>query len=177
MNDYFNDDGTPVRMNPEAKEAWLAALESNQYSQGAGHLKRDDGSFCCLGLFAALQGCSFTPTQIENDDGDMVDGNDTEVLDPQGLGNVNESELLRDDYAERYGISPFMQSALSRLNDGTTISVYPSSTECELAFWRRLAASGIATMTENAASPHGTITIHPKRHNFTEIAAIIREYF
>lgn len=41
-------------MKPEIKEKWAAALESGKYTQGSGCLRRDDGSYCCLGVLTEL---------------------------------------------------------------------------------------------------------------------------
>lgn len=41
------------RMDPEIKERWCAALESEQYQQGQDWLRKDD-RFCCLGVLCDL---------------------------------------------------------------------------------------------------------------------------
>ena len=40
-------------MNPDIKQAWLAALRSGEYKQ-ARHALRRDGAFCCLGVICDL---------------------------------------------------------------------------------------------------------------------------
>ena len=40
-------------MNPEAKQAWVAALRSGEYQQGFGKL-RDTKGYCCLGVLCDL---------------------------------------------------------------------------------------------------------------------------
>lgn len=42
-----------VRMNPEIKAKWLAALRSGEYGQGKDCLK-GPGGFCCLGVLGDL---------------------------------------------------------------------------------------------------------------------------
>jgi hypothetical protein len=41
------------KMNPVAKELWLAALRSGEYTQGRGQLRIDD-TFCCLGVLCEV---------------------------------------------------------------------------------------------------------------------------
>lgn len=47
-----------VKMDPEVKAEWLAALRSGNYRQGRGYLRRNlgDGNegFCCLGIVCDL---------------------------------------------------------------------------------------------------------------------------
>lgn len=40
-------------MNKEIKDKWVAALESGEYEQGKGKLKRDN-KFCCLGVLTDI---------------------------------------------------------------------------------------------------------------------------
>jgi hypothetical protein len=42
-----------IRMNPHAKEVWLAALRSDEYAQTTGTLHDSEG-FCCLGVLCDL---------------------------------------------------------------------------------------------------------------------------
>ncbi len=47
----------PSVMNPEVKEAWVAALRSGKYDQGIGSLKSeasDTHLYCCLGVLCEL---------------------------------------------------------------------------------------------------------------------------
>lgn len=37
-------------MKEEVAKAWVAALRSGKYSQGRTALRKDDGTFCCLGV-------------------------------------------------------------------------------------------------------------------------------
>lgn len=41
------------KMNPVAKELWLAALRSGKYTQGTGSLLKD-GKYCCLGVLCEV---------------------------------------------------------------------------------------------------------------------------
>ena len=42
-----------MRMNPEVKTRWVAALRSGGYEQGKGYLSLN-GEFCCLGVLCEL---------------------------------------------------------------------------------------------------------------------------
>ncbi len=47
-----------MKLSPEQFDAWIAALESGNWSQATGRLRRDDESgfgYCCLGVLCALQ--------------------------------------------------------------------------------------------------------------------------
>lgn len=37
-------------MNKEAVKAWVADLKSGEFTQGKGHLKHTDNTYCCLGV-------------------------------------------------------------------------------------------------------------------------------
>ena len=41
-------------MNEEIKAAWVSALRSGEYEQGAGQLRGSDDKFCCLGVLCDL---------------------------------------------------------------------------------------------------------------------------
>lgn len=43
-----------LKLRPEVKTAWLAALRSGDYKQTSGMLQSEDGSFCCLGVLCDL---------------------------------------------------------------------------------------------------------------------------
>ena len=40
-------------MNPEIRDLWVDALNSGEYTQGYGALRKDD-NFCCLGVLSDL---------------------------------------------------------------------------------------------------------------------------
>lgn len=53
-------------MDPNIKAQWVAALRSDEYTQGDGYLKTLDGNYCCLGVLCDLavkQGVIPEPTQ------------------------------------------------------------------------------------------------------------------
>lgn len=46
-----------MRMNPEWKAKWVAALRSGEYQQGTGHLKEETEcgtKYCCLGVLGDI---------------------------------------------------------------------------------------------------------------------------
>lgn len=43
-----------MSMNPKIKAEWVAALRSGKYVQGKGMLRRESGSYCCLGVLCDL---------------------------------------------------------------------------------------------------------------------------
>lgn len=43
-----------VRMDPELKAKWVAALRSGQYPQGRDHLRTFEDQYCCLGVLTDL---------------------------------------------------------------------------------------------------------------------------
>ena len=47
-------------LTAKEKQDWIAALRSGDYAQGRGTMKRD-GRYCCLGVFAELQGVDIKP--------------------------------------------------------------------------------------------------------------------
>jgi hypothetical protein len=54
-------------MNKKLKAKWLRALRSGSYRQTSGELANEAGTrFCCLGVLADIQGCTWRPS----DDGD-----------------------------------------------------------------------------------------------------------
>jgi hypothetical protein len=180
---FDTDTGMPVRMSEAARGVWLAALERGDYNQSTGKLfKREENGYCCLGLFAKLQGCTFEPRLIPRTDSfgrtiGEYESDDVKVLSTDEHGDawdVNESELLLQAYADQFEISNFQQSVLSRLNDGTTTTIYKSDREYanKVAFWRQMDCVQ-ETVNESATS----ITFHPKPHSFAEIAAVIRKHF
>lgn len=44
-----------MRMNPEIKARWVAALRSGEYAQGAGELRSYNDKFCCLGVLCDIR--------------------------------------------------------------------------------------------------------------------------
>ena len=59
-----------MRMNPEVKAKWLAALRSGEYKQGRGRLRSANDEFCCLGvlcdLYAQETGKGWEPHGTDN---------------------------------------------------------------------------------------------------------------
>jgi hypothetical protein len=64
-----------MKMNPDVKAKWVAALRSGEYKQGPEWLQGESGCFCCLGVLC-------------------------DILDPEGWHGTKhrgEDELPRDE--------------------------------------------------------------------------------
>lgn len=79
-NTYYSTDHTmsfpPVffthlRMDPEEKEEWIAALLSGEYEQGTRVLRRVDGAACCLGVYCEIKDI---PKFVSYEEAFMQDG-------------------------------------------------------------------------------------------------------
>jgi hypothetical protein len=44
-----------IKLNPEVKEKWCAALESGKYAQAKGALRTAEGGYCCLGVLCDVR--------------------------------------------------------------------------------------------------------------------------
>ena len=104
-------------MNERIKKIWIDALESGDYAQAEGTLRRDD-TFCCLGVLCDLFSKEQDePWVVENDSEnheERYDGYDapywsyyqqsdvlpTEVRDWAGLANSNPICLDNDNLAD-----------------------------------------------------------------------------
>jgi hypothetical protein len=51
-----------MKMDPEVKAVWTAALRSGKYQQGSGALRCIDDRFCVLGVLADLLGAQWEPS-------------------------------------------------------------------------------------------------------------------
>jgi hypothetical protein len=51
-------------MNAQKKADWVAALRGGNYKQGTNRLKKQDGTFCCLGVLCDL----YDPNRWEAED-------------------------------------------------------------------------------------------------------------
>lgn len=49
-------ENTENKLPPDFKAKWIAALRSGEYKQGRMKLLSDDGSYCCLGVYARVCG-------------------------------------------------------------------------------------------------------------------------
>jgi hypothetical protein len=88
-------------MNAELKQKWLAALRSGEYKQCRTSLRKQDNSFCCLGVLYDVSGTSWEPRQ---DFGDYI-SSDGEVV------------FLSEEMLAATGISQDEQNILWRMND------------------------------------------------------------
>jgi len=64
-----------MKMNPEVKAKWVAALRSGEYKQGTDHLRTNAGCFCCLGvlvdIYAKGHGMTFGQVHDAREDNDL----------------------------------------------------------------------------------------------------------
>ena len=92
-------------MNRKTKTAWVRALRSGKYRQGAGALRNRDSEFCCLGVL-----CHISPlVKIKQHAGDF----DVTYTDGASVS----SSKIPSWYRERLGITRDEQDALVSLND------------------------------------------------------------
>lgn len=175
-----------MKIEPSAKEAWLAALESGDFPQGRGALYRPGTGrgYCCLGLFAKLQGASFEPIMETQDIVDEDDEPGTIEIERGDWActvewgyfsrdsDINDSELLNEAWAQAYGITRDHQDLLSRLNDGGEWTIRAHHGMYALA-------RSLADKDEPAPSHAGIDSrlLTFSKHSFASIAAIVREHF
>lgn len=81
------DGGDVVRMDPEVKAKWVAALRSGEYAQGDGQLRSVSNRFCCLGVLCDIH--------AKESSGEWV-----------GCGYMGETMILNDEVAAWAGL-PF----------------------------------------------------------------------
>ena len=93
-----------MKMNPEVKQRWLAALRSGFYQQGKHSLSKG-GAFCCLGVLCDLHSKE-TGTQWLAREGDNMYFDDTSYVPEHifswaGIASNNPLDLatLNDDGA------------------------------------------------------------------------------
>lgn len=172
-----------MKIDPTAKAAWIAALDSGQFPQAKGKLlanTADGGGYCCLGVFAKVQGCEFSFAEIdgEDDDGDpaTIQADECTIqqpLDPVAgtFGDLNVNEMLAQDYADQFGISEAHQGLFTHLNDGGEMKLAPGDPMFELA--RKLCVS--ERQSVSIATEDRLFKFNP--HTFAEISKIISENF
>lgn len=95
----------------ENRKLWVAALRSDEYTQGAGCLKTADGNYCCLGVLCKIAGIQEVHPRNNTT---LYDGNDT--LAPQ---SAMDFVGLRDSGGEfDNNGTDIPQNSLWNLNDG-----------------------------------------------------------
>jgi hypothetical protein len=163
----------------ETKDRWLPLLESGEVKQASGALFNDCiHGYCCLGVYAKACGARFFREEIpvETSDGEInepqydVAGDITIEIDSERWGHLdlNNNELLDEDWANDQGISPDVQKFLSSLNDGCAgIAVKLDSPLIDL--WRK------HSVHTKDSSVSGCMSFSVRQHSFAEIARIIRE--
>lgn len=58
-----------MKLNPEVKADWLAALRSGEYPQGRRQLKTTQGSYCCIGVLCDISGMGVWSPEADEDCG------------------------------------------------------------------------------------------------------------
>jgi hypothetical protein len=147
---------------------WLLALEQGDYEQTSEHLCALDRStgkvtgYCCLGVRAKVAGATFH----------RGEGDDVLVEIPGEHINLNDHELLDVEYAQNaFGLSHDVQTLLSRLNDGRTCNI--SAHDPLVEVYKEIAVRA----TPNSCDGSEYVTIENDKHDFKQIAAVIRKYF
>lgn len=171
-----------VKLPEGVKVKWTEALDGGKFPQCTGHLF-DGRGYCCLGVLGKVDGGAFLPIMEDDDEAD--DGMPTEVesgsysLRKDGQ-NVNNDDLLCDDYAATLGLSEKHQEMFSTLNDGNSTGFY--DTHPLAPVWHALAALPDAKVK---LEPQGLLGVgetatHWKavceKHSFAEISAIIKAF-
>lgn len=88
-------------MNKKIRKAWTNALESGQYQQGRGYLRKNSHGkikYCCLGVLREVVRNRFTNIKLQKS---------------------TDEEILNVDQAFAIGISSRMQDRLALMNDGS----------------------------------------------------------
>ena len=181
-------------LDHKAKASWLVELANPDAKQAKGKLKQvqpghpEYGGHCCLGLFAEkVAGCEVRTIVEENDvdvrgpDGlistvvEEVIAETPMVLDPDLGRDINSSELLDQRFADRYGITGFVQHILSHLNDGQSLAYGRRSHPAEVEAVRFLLQDDVKEIEELGGI--GMSTVFSKWHcncfTFAQIAKVV----
>jgi hypothetical protein len=118
-----------MKMNPEVKAQWVAALRSGEYEQGRDALTLE-GKYCCLGVLCDLAVKSGQDVRVKMEtlanqiryDGE-TDIAPASVVNWAGLDSGNPAVRMtaREAFPEKYGSDPGagdFQLSLAELNDG-----------------------------------------------------------
>lgn len=182
-----------LKMKEAPKAAWCAMLNEPGLLQVTGKLYGEitpaerrhawPGSaacgygYCCLGVFARSQGASFEFEQVieQGEDGD-VEGvaDEATVTLPNHDGDINESELLEEDWADQFGITSAHQAFLSTLNDGGQSTVKRDDPFFPL-YQKYCKSEGAPDFPDSVGVDRRLFTM--RKHTFAEISAIISEEF
>ena len=63
-----------MKLKPQVKQKWVAALRSTAYKQGTLQLRRRDNTFCCLGVLCNLHAQEHPEIAIKNRNPEIYDG-------------------------------------------------------------------------------------------------------
>lgn len=99
-------------MKKAMKAKWIEALRSGKYKQGNGALKKKCDGYCCLGVLAAISGCTWRGFDCDRmrpfKNGKLV-GYTGKNMEDDGCG------YLKSDFA---GLPIQTQKKLAQMNDG-----------------------------------------------------------
>lgn len=103
---------------PKAKaERWVEALRSGEYEQGQGHLVNEYNEYCCLGVFAHLEGL---PKENLLDEGVLTHFDD---VNRDGVYIKDLPLCLSTDYNSKAGEYD-LEEILVGMNDNTLSSTF-----------------------------------------------------
>lgn len=166
-------------IDPAVAAAWCTKLAEPDLHQVAGHLCSFTNSYtgkqvgyCCLGVFALVQGATFKKEIVQDENGHDCEGSEMQGL-VAGIGNINESELLLPDWANQFGITHDQQSFLSTLNDGT--NQWVKAADPMLPLYKKYAVEVFSETTNGFGMPG--YQMHFRKHTFAEISKIISDEF
>ena len=118
------EDVVTVKLPPEFKAAWVAALRSGKYQQATEVLKNPDGHFCCLGVALDLKDSTKWATELRRELGTI--GYD--------WGSCKASETTQA-LAREIGLPREVCKDLTLRNDGTGNFYKRSQSFAEIADW------------------------------------------
>lgn len=178
-----------IKLEQTVRDPWCTALDSSLYTQTTGTLKSaDDGGYCCLGVFAEVQGA--TAVAQYDDEATDDEGNPIEAIRRYDFTrngeDVNDDDLLDEDFAAQYGLTTDHQNFFSALNDGSHFVAYKQEGHPTAPFYPIMEA--IAAEVDDKGlcvhcAPGGitrtdtSLSITFRKHSFSEISAILKAYF
>lgn len=150
------------------KDMWLPLLESGELTQARQSLY-DDGKngYCCLGIYAKACGASFHIDTLDEGTEDERES-DVIVTVPGCAGNLNEAELLAQEWADTQGISAEVQELLSNLNDGGEHTIRHDNPLIDV--WLKH-----ATDMDEVLKHGPRLKLTMPQYTFAQIAEVIRE--
>lgn len=122
-----------MKMNPEVKARWVAALRSGEYVQSTGTLRTKNNEFCCLGVLCDLRATEKGITKWSANDFNR-DGDDypnDEVCDWAGFPRLDEDRLARE-YNPEVRIGDERKGVADHNDEGATFAEIADAIEAQL---------------------------------------------